>query len=135
MSVGSDTTAGCTGLQMPIVRPAYAQQICNPVLPWCGRPADSLIGAFISNLISVALVIAGLLAFFYLVIGGIQWITSGGDKAGLEAARNRIIHAILGLIIVASTYAIILIVFQFIGLPFPNIPLPRISSGLPAPTP
>ncbi|MBI4066978.1 hypothetical protein HY407_01240, partial [Candidatus Gottesmanbacteria bacterium] len=43
--------------------------------------------SIISSLIGLILIIAFLAAFLYLVLGGIKWITSGGDKAGVDAAR------------------------------------------------
>ena len=73
-------------------------------------------GKVISSTFAFLLIVAGLLAFAYLIIGGIQWIISGGDKAGLEAARNRIVHAIVGLIVVFSAWAITLLIQQFIGV-------------------
>ncbi len=46
------------------------------------------IGKLISALVGTVLIIASLLAFLYLILGGIKWITSGGDKAGMEEART-----------------------------------------------
>lgn len=74
------------------------------------------ISSLITAIVSVLLIIAAMAAFLYLVIGGIQWITSGGDKAGMESARNKITHAIIGLIIVASAYAIMVVATSFLGL-------------------
>lgn len=74
------------------------------------------IGKLISALVGALLIIAALLAFFYLILGGIQWITSGGDKAGMEAARNKITHAIVGLIIVGAAWAIMILIQQFLGI-------------------
>ncbi len=74
------------------------------------------IGTLISSLVGTLLIIAALLAFFYLILGGIQWITSGGDKAGMEAARNKITHAIVGLIIVGAAWAVMLLVQSFLGV-------------------
>lgn len=74
------------------------------------------IGQLISALVGTLLIIAALLAFFYLILGGIQWITSGGDKAGMEAARNKITHAIVGLIIVGAAWAVMLLVQNFLGV-------------------
>ena len=48
----------------------------------------------------MASIAAALAAFFYLILGGFQWITSGGDKAGTEAAREKITAAFIGLAIV-----------------------------------
>ncbi|MBI2029753.1 hypothetical protein HYT02_05015 [Candidatus Gottesmanbacteria bacterium] len=72
-------------------------------------------GRLFSGAVSFLLLIAFILAFFYLILGGISWLTSwltsGGDKANIETARNKIIAAIIGLIIVAATWAL----FQLIG--------------------
>lgn len=74
------------------------------------------VGQLISALVGTLMIIAALLAFFYLILGGIQWITAGGDKAGMEAARNKITHAIVGLIIVGAAWAIMLLVQNFLGV-------------------
>ncbi|MBI2029000.1 hypothetical protein HYT02_01145 [Candidatus Gottesmanbacteria bacterium] len=68
-------------------------------------------GRLFSGAVSFLLLIAFILAFFYLILGGISWLTSGGDKANIETARNKIIAAIIGLIIVAATWAL----FQLVG--------------------
>ena len=73
------------------------------------------IGSAISAIVGFLLILAAVAAFLFLIIGGIQWITSGGDKAGMEAARNRITNAIVGLIIVAAAWAVFMLVGQFIG--------------------
>lgn len=84
------------------------------------------LGKLIQSLIGTLLIISALLAFFFLILGGIQWITSGGDKAGMEAARNKITHAIVGLIIVGAAWAIMILVQNFLGTTFigENITLP-----------
>lgn len=74
------------------------------------------IGQLISALVGALLIISALLAFFFLILGGIQWITSGGDKAGMEAARNKITHAIVGLIIVGAAWAIMILIQNFLGV-------------------
>lgn len=74
------------------------------------------LGQLISALVGILLILAALLAFFYLILGGIQWITSGGDKAGMEAARNKITHAIVGLIIVGASWAVMLLIQNFLGV-------------------
>ncbi len=74
------------------------------------------LGSLISALVGALLVVAALLAFFFLILGGIQWITSGGDKTGMEAARNKITHAIVGLVIVGAAWAIMLLIQNFLGI-------------------
>ena len=74
------------------------------------------IGKLISSVIGIALLIAGILVFAMLVWGGIAWITSGGDKAKTEEARNRITAALVGLAIVASAWAIMRLIEYFFGI-------------------
>ncbi len=84
-----------------------------------GRPPTikiTDIGKLISALVGTVLIIAALLAFLYLILGGIKWITSGGDKAGMEEARNKITHAIVGLIIVGAAWAVMTLVQNFLGV-------------------
>lgn len=67
-------------------------------------------------LINLILVLAGVVAFFFLLWGGLQWILAGGDKDGTEKARKRITAALIGLVIVFSAYAIIFLAGAFLGV-------------------
>jgi hypothetical protein len=73
------------------------------------------IGTVINFVLRVVMVISILLVFFYLILGGIEWITSGGEKGKTEAARNKITSAIIGLIVLAASYAILTLLLQFLG--------------------
>ena len=70
----------------------------------------------ISSGIKLAIILAAIITFAFLIWGGIEWITSGGDKAKYEAARNRITAALVGLAIVAAAWAIMVIVGKFLGI-------------------
>ncbi len=74
------------------------------------------VGQLISAAVGTILILAALLAFIWLIMGGLQWITSGGDKAAMESARNKITHAIVGLIIVGAAWAIMMLVQNFLGV-------------------
>jgi len=74
------------------------------------------IGNFISNMVSLGIVIAGLAVLLYLVWGGIEWITAGGDKNKTETAQKRLTNAIVGLAIVAASWALWKIVLYFFGV-------------------
>lgn len=87
----------------------------------------SVIGGLISSIVGVVFIFGFLLTLLYLLTGGIQWITSGGDKAGLESARNKITHAIIGLVILGASYAIFTLVGGFFGITLPNIKIPTIG--------
>lgn len=68
----------------------------------------------LSKVMELVFFFALVLVLIYLVWGGIQWITSGGDKAGTEAARGKITGAIVGIIIVAVSFAIYRLLIAFI---------------------
>ena len=73
------------------------------------------IEGMVSGFIRLILVIAGLAFFFILVVGGIKWILSGGDKAHTEGARNQITAALVGLVIVFAAWAIVALIKVFFG--------------------
>ena len=81
-----------------------------------GATANFTIQNFITAAIQAAIVIAGLLTFAFLVWGGIEWLTSGGDKEKYEAARGRITAAVIGLVIVVAAWAILQVISNFLGL-------------------
>ena len=51
-----------------------------------------------------------------LILGGVRWITSGGDKAQTEAARGSITAALVGLVIVFAAWAILQLIQIFFGI-------------------
>lgn len=82
------------------------------------------IPAIVSGLIKMALVVAAIVFFFILVVGGIKWIASGGDKAQTEAARNQITAALVGLVIVFAAWAIIALIQTFFGINIFQLTIP-----------
>ena len=74
------------------------------------------VGTLIGNLIRIALPIGALLALGYLIWGGIDWITSEGDKTQYQEARKKITHALIGLAILACTWAFWLLALKFFGI-------------------
>jgi hypothetical protein len=83
-----------------------------------------VVQAFITWGLSLIFVIAGLAAFLFLLWGGISWISSGGDKEKIESARNKIVYAIIGLIIILSSYLIVRTVGQLFGVNVFNLSAP-----------
>ncbi|MDP3955104.1 MAG: hypothetical protein Q8Q15_01945 [bacterium] len=92
---------------------AYAADI-NITQPTQVKITD--IGKLISAIIGFVFIIAAILFFFMLVLGGIQWMISGGDKQATEQARGRITAALIGLIIVFAAWAITKLIEQFLGI-------------------
>jgi uncharacterized membrane protein YidH (DUF202 family) len=63
--------------------------------------------AIVSLLLSLLIVGALLLSLAYLIWGGFDWIFSEGEKQRLEAARNKVWFAIIGLVIVFCSFLIV----------------------------
>lgn len=68
---------------------------------------NTSIGNFASLSIGWLYALAGAIAFIYIIILGIKYITSNGDPQKAGEARTGIINIIIGIVIVVATYAII----------------------------
>jgi len=82
--------------------------------------------AIISAGIRLVVVIAAIVFFFILVIGGIKWIASGGDKAKTESARNQITSALVGLVIVFAAWAIVALIKVFFNVDIFSLAIPTV---------
>jgi hypothetical protein len=81
----------------------------------CSLNAGGL-GGLIGSLVQLLFVIAILAALVFLVYGGFRWLVSGGDKGQVSAAREHIVAAIIGLVVIFLSYFILNILLTFFGL-------------------
>ncbi|KKU10257.1 MAG: hypothetical protein UX13_C0016G0014 [Candidatus Woesebacteria bacterium GW2011_GWB1_45_5] len=105
-----------------------AQDVIN-LKPGEGNFADLgglTVPSIISGLIRFTVVVAAIVFFFILVIGGIRWIASGGDKAQTEAARNQITAALVGLVIVFAAWAIVALINTFFQIDIFSLAIPTV---------
>lgn len=77
----------------------------------------------VSGAIRLLLLIAFIIAFIFLLIGGVRWILAGGDKAAAESARGTLTAAIIGLIIVLVAWAIFWFIEQLFGVSIVSGPM------------
>jgi hypothetical protein len=89
------------------------EAITNPVVTTNATSGLSFFQQLIPNIITLAFVIGTIIFFFMLIMGAIQWMSSGGDKAALEAARGRITSALIGLVLLFSALAIVSLIEAF----------------------
>jgi len=80
---------------------AAGQQNCTPA-----QAAGSL-NDTIASVINLLSVLVGVAAVIMIIIGGFRYITSAGDSTKVTSAKNTIIYAIIGLIIVALAQLIV----------------------------
>jgi len=92
-----------------IINPVISNQIKN-------LGGSEYLALLIKNLLTLFLIVTAVVALFMLIIGGIRWILSAGDKTQLENARSQITQTLIGLVIVFSAFAIIKLVGSFFGI-------------------
>jgi hypothetical protein len=81
-----------------------------------GSPIQYDLGVIIGSFINTAILVGAILALVFMVIASIQWITAGGDTGKIQKARDKFVQSIIGFAVVASTYAIFLVVQYFFGI-------------------
>ncbi len=99
----------------------------KPTGDLASRLTNLTAGSIIGGILQLALVIAAIVFFFVLVIGGIKWIISGGDKAQTEQARSQITAALVGLVIVFGAWAIASLVGTFFNIDIFNLKIPSLQ--------
>lgn len=80
-----------------------------------GTTALMKVTGAISSVIGVMTVAAAIWFLFQFLIGGFFWMSSGGDKAKLHEARERLTNAFIGLLIVVAGWSILALAGQFFG--------------------
>ena len=87
----------------------------NPDLAYLPPGYARNLTSLLTGVLSLLIAVVSLLVFVYLIWGGIEWITSGGDKGKTDQARSKIIAALVGVIIIAASYAVLQIMLRFLG--------------------
>lgn len=116
--------------QVPMsINPCENAGVFKVICQLGGKEGGS-IGGVLSGFISLFFALAAIVAIFYLIYGGVKWITSRGEKDQVEAARNHVIAAIIGLIVVFLALFLINFVLGFFIKDFSitNISLPSLTN-------
>lgn len=82
--------------------------------------STSAIEKLISNVLVVLTVVAGIAFALYFLLGGLNWITAGGDKGKIDKAKGMMTNGAIGLIVIAVSYAITYIVGKVLGIDILN---------------
>jgi hypothetical protein len=65
------------------------------------------IGTLASDVVNIFSVVVGAAAVIMIIYSGFRYITSGGDSGRVGGAKNSLIYAIIGLVIVAVAQLIV----------------------------
>ncbi|MDO5452004.1 MAG: hypothetical protein Q4F56_02860 [Candidatus Saccharibacteria bacterium] len=70
----------------------------------------------IINIINGVIAVVGIIAVIFVIIGGIQYMTSSGDAGKIKKAKDTILYALIGLIVCVLSYAIVnFVIVKIIG--------------------
>lgn len=73
----------------------------------CSNSSSTGLDNVIATIINILSIIVGFVAVIMIIVGGIKFITSSGDSSNVASARNTILYAIIGLVIVALAQVIV----------------------------
>jgi len=107
-------------------------RITNPVVGnlgtvTSGTDAGDKFASLIATTLRFLVILGGIIMLLFLIKGAFGWITSEGKPDKLEAARNQIIQAISGMIILAAVVAISSFLGIALGFNFLEINIPTIN--------
>ncbi|OGH19778.1 MAG: hypothetical protein A3D74_00865 [Candidatus Levybacteria bacterium RIFCSPHIGHO2_02_FULL_37_13] len=92
----------------------------NTLVPGCVTPEGiatiNCIPAVIKLFIQSLLLFAGIVAVFLIVHSGSKFVLSSGDPKRVEEARNTLVYAVMGLIIVMAAFLIVNLVSHLTGV-------------------
>ena len=105
---GGAKQEACAGVELG-TGPGAAGANCDK------KNSSDVVARTIKSIIDFLSVIVGIICVIMIIIGGFRYVTAGGDSNNLTSARNTIIYALVGLIIVAFAQLIVKLVLTRIS--------------------
>lgn len=103
-------TVGATDqIQNGVCTGANTLQVTETPTSQCpsGPDQTNKVNQIITDVINVFSVVVGIVAVIMIVYAGFKYITSGGAQEKVTSAKNTILYAIIGLVIVALAQIIV----------------------------
>lgn len=108
------------GAVVALSTPAHAANLALPTPSGQNLSGNSdtvgVLGNIGSTVINVIFLLAGILAVIYLLWSGVQYITAGGNPDKVKAARQGIINAVIGVVVIMAAFFIVRIATSTRGL-------------------
>ncbi len=75
----------------------------------CGNGANltSGVGSIAKTVVNLFSVVVGVISVIMIIYAGFRYVTSGGDSNNVSGAKNTLIYAVVGLVIVAISQLIV----------------------------
>ncbi|HVX58727.1 MAG TPA: pilin [Candidatus Saccharimonadales bacterium] len=78
----------------------------------CQDKSNNSLSGKIKTLLNILSAVIGIVAVIMIIYAGFRYVTSAGSEGGVKAAKNAIIYAIIGLVVVALAQVIVHFVIQ-----------------------
>lgn len=72
-----------------------------------GATAAQRVDQIVEQIINILSLVVGVVAVVMIIIGGFKYVTSGGDSGNVTGAKNTILYAVVGLVVVALAQVIV----------------------------
>jgi len=81
----------------------------NPDARSCANNNDGVarVNHILKHIVNLLSAVVGVVAVIMIIFGGFRYITSGGNDTSVTGAKNTILYAIIGLIVVALAQVIV----------------------------
>ena len=80
-----------------------------------GLNSSQSLSDLVANVIRILLIFAGVIAIVFVIIGGYQYVVSGGNEETAEKGKKTLINAIIGIVVIVLAYAIINVIVNLVG--------------------
>ncbi len=87
----------------------------NPAGDCDKKAADKGINKTVSTILNIISFIAAFIAVITLIVGGLRYVTSQGDANAVKKAKDNILYAIIGVVIVAFSQILVKFVLSRSG--------------------
>ncbi len=105
----------CNGTDLQISDTANCKPDCGKDSNGQPIPCENKLNTLIKTIVNLLSVLVGIVAVIMVIVGGFKYITSGGDSNRVSSAKNTIIYALIGLVIVALAQLIVRFVLSKVG--------------------
>jgi cytochrome bd-type quinol oxidase subunit 2 len=100
----ADQIGDCLSQGTTLTTGTNAGTACSPADT---NTATTRINSIITTIINIFSLVVGIVAVIMIVVGGFKYITSGGDSGNITSAKNTIVYAVIGLVVVALAQFIV----------------------------
>ena len=111
----ADSLGAASEIDAICADPAYAN---SPLCVGSGSGGDATKGPLTENALNILRVLlwfGGAVTVLFIVVGGLQIITSGGEPEKARRGRSTMVFALIGLVVVILSAVIIQLVYNYVN--------------------